>query len=126
MKLTDWTPLLQVFDTRKSCAFYVKLGFEVTGTYEPDGHLYWVELTRGEMRIMLNACYEDHERPDTPDPARVAAHRDTEIYFRCTDVDAAHAEFKSNGLDVSEPAEQHGRREVVLRDPDGFHLSFFQ
>ncbi len=40
---------------------------------------------------MLNTAYEEDARPRAPDPARVAAHEDTAIYFSCPDVDAAYA-----------------------------------
>ena len=57
MVISDLAPLFQVFDTRKSVEFYRDgLGFTVEGTYEPDGHLYWVKLKRDSVTLMLNAC----------------------------------------------------------------------
>jgi len=121
------TPLFQVYDMRQSVAFYTeKLGFEVDGTYEPDGHLYWASLRRGDAELMLNACWEDDERPESTDPRRVRGHGDTELYFRCSDVDEMYEEFRGKGVEVDPPSEQHGRREVVVIDPDGFRLSFYQ
>ena len=118
-------PLFQVYDMRASVAFYTdKLGFELNETYEPDGHLYWASLKRDGVEIMLNACWEDDERTDRVDPVRVKGHNDAELYFHCDDVDAIYQELKGRGANVQAPTEQHGRREVTIKDPDGFHLSF--
>lgn len=125
--ISSMTPLFQVYDVRKSVAFYTeKLGFELDGTYEPDGHLYWASLKRDGIALMLNACWEDDKRPDEVNPARVRGHGDTELYFKVDDVDGVYEELKKRGVDVRPPSEQHGRREVVVKDPDGFHLSFFE
>jgi catechol 2,3-dioxygenase-like lactoylglutathione lyase family enzyme len=41
------TPLFQVFDMRRSVAWYRDmLGFEVVQSHEPDGHLYWAMLRK--------------------------------------------------------------------------------
>jgi len=118
-------PLFQVYDVRKSVAFYTeKLGFKLDGTYEPGGDLYWASLVKDGVEVMLNACWEDNERPDSVDPQRVRGHGDLELYFQCEDVDAVYEAFKSNGLELNPPSEQHGRREVIVTDPDGFRLSF--
>jgi hypothetical protein len=37
-------------------------------SYEPDGHLYWALLKLGGTLLMLNAKYEDEERPAQPPP----------------------------------------------------------
>ena len=61
---TNVTPLLMVYDMRRSVAFYRDvLGFEVVQTWEPDGHLYWAQLKLGGAVMMLNAEYEDDQRP---------------------------------------------------------------
>ena len=123
--ITGMKPLFQVYDVRTSIAFYTdKLGFALNGTYEPDGHLYWASLMKDGVEIMLNARREDDERPDKPDADRAPGHADVELYFQCDDVDHICAQFKANGLDAGPPTEQHGRREIVVSDPDGFRLSF--
>ena len=124
--MTKMTPLFQVFDMRTSVAFYRdKLGFEVAGTYEPDGHLYWAELKLGDIVLMLNACWEDDERPDQPDESRNKGHGDTALYFQCSDIDTLYQQLRDREVEVQPPSEQHGRREVVVIDPDGYHLSFY-
>jgi glyoxylase I family protein len=52
---------------------------------------------------MLNTAYDHGERPAEPDPARVAAHRDTAIYFGCSDVDAAYRHLRERNISVKPP-----------------------
>src|SRR5260221_189973 len=86
-------PLLQVFDMPASIAFYADLlGFEIVGRSGPGRDIGWVLLELEGTQLMLNTAYDEGERPPTPDPARVAAHADTVIYFGCPDVDGAYAQ----------------------------------
>lgn len=123
---TSVTPLFQVFDMRKSVAFYRDvLGFEVLHTHEPDGHLYWAMLKLGSAVIMLNAKYEDHLRPPTPD--KTPDHDDITLYFACPDVDAAYEHVIAKGVKVRPPETVHyGMKQLTIRDLDGFDLCFQQ
>jgi hypothetical protein len=72
---------------------------------------------------MLNTAYEADDRPPAPDPARVAAHRDTGLFFSCADVDAAYTYLREKGIEASEPVVQgYGMKQVYLKDPDGYEL----
>ena len=123
---THVTPLLQVFDMRASVAFYCDvLGFQLTQTHEPDGHLYWAMLKLDDAVLMLNAKYEDEHRPPAPPPA--PGHEDVTLYFSCPDVDEAYARVRSKGLNVPAPAiAYYGMKQLTIRDPDGFDLCFQQ
>lgn len=120
------SPLLEVFDMPTSLAFYRdKLGFRVTGDSGQGDESGWVMLELGDSTIMLNTAYEDGERPDAPDPARVAAHRDTCVYFGCPDLDAAYEYLEGKGVTLEPPADaRYGMRQLYLRDPDGYNLCF--
>jgi glyoxylase I family protein len=75
------TPLFQVFDMRRSVAWYCDmLGFEVVQSYEPDGHLYWAMLQLGDATLMLNSQYEDEDRP-AQEPPSPPGHSDVTLYF---------------------------------------------
>jgi catechol 2,3-dioxygenase-like lactoylglutathione lyase family enzyme len=77
--------LIQVFDMPAAVHFYRDiLGFEVVQTTTPrDGDQFdWGLLRLGETELMLNTAYEQDERPAEIDAARIAAHRDTYLYFR--------------------------------------------
>ena len=119
-------PLLQVFELPTSLRFYRDgLGFEVTQTSGQGDNSGWVLLALNGAELMLNTAYEDHDRPAPPDPARVAAHADTAIYFGCPDVDGACAHLRAHGIEVPEPAVTwYGFKAVSLLDPDGYQLCF--
>lgn len=119
-------PLLQVFDMPASLAFYRDgLGFQVASTDRPGDGCDWALLRLGDVELMLNTRYESHARPPTPDPARVAAHDDTCIYFGCPDVDVAYAHLRAQGIAAEPPTvAPYGMKQLYLRDPDGFGLCF--
>ncbi len=123
---TGLQPLLQVYDMRKSVAFYRDvLGFEVLQTWEPEGHLHWAMLKLGGAVVMLNAKYEDDQRP----PAQESSpdHADTTLYFACPNVDEAYAHLRAKRCDVEEPEIMfYGMKQLHVRDPDGFALCFQQ
>ena len=134
IELNGQCPLLQVFDMPTSLAFYRdKLGFEIVQS-APSGNdgdsddFGWVWLRLGEADVMLNTAYDpDAERPPVPDPARVAAHDDTGIFFSCKDVDAAYQHVHNAGIEADPPRDApYGMRQLYLKDPDGFSLCFQQ
>ena len=119
--------LLQVFDMPASVRFYRDvLGFEVVQTSPRKGDQFdWGLLRLNGAEIMLNTAYEQEYRPSEPDPARVAAHRDTCLYFGAPDVDAVYQHLRSQGIDVAEPkVAPYGMKQLYLRDPDGYELCF--
>jgi catechol 2,3-dioxygenase-like lactoylglutathione lyase family enzyme len=123
-------PLLQVYDMPTSIRFYRdKLGCTVKMTSPALGgedRFHWVLLGLGTAEFMLNTAYEfDDERPVPPDPHRTAAHDDTCLYFSCPDVDAAYAELRKRGVEVSEPqVTPYGMKQLYLHDPDGYDICF--
>ena len=122
----DLTPLLQVFDMQRSIAFYRDiLGFQIVSTSSPGTDFYWALLKRGNSTLMLNTAYDEGERPDSPDPLRVASHSDTILYFRCENVDEVSRYLAERGRTCGEPFNTHyGMRQVYINDPDGFELCF--
>jgi glyoxylase I family protein len=119
--------LLQVFDMSTSVRFYRDvLGFEVVETSEREGDQFdWGLLRLNDAEVMLNTAYEQDNRPAMPDARRVAAHRDTCLYFGCPDVDAVYRHLRSHGVDVKEPkVAPYGMKQLYVRDPDGYELCF--
>lgn len=121
-KIGGFAPLLQVFDMPTSLAFYRDiLGFDVTSDVPEDGRCDFAMLRLGESELMLNTAYEADDRPPVPDPERVAAHRDTALFFGCEDVDAACAYLRQRGITVENPvARDYGMKQLYLSDPDGY------
>jgi uncharacterized glyoxalase superfamily protein PhnB len=119
-------PLLQVFDMPTAVHFYRDiLGFELVTTSRPGDHFGWALLKLNGVEIMLNTAYEDDQRPAAPDPARVAAHNDTSLFFGCEDLDGAYRHLRAHGLSVKEPAvAPYGMKQLYVTDPDGYGLCF--
>jgi len=122
-------PLLQVYDMPRSVRFYRdRLGFEVVSTSPVLGEdrFHWALLRLGDAELMLNTVYEfDDERPPVPDPARIAAHQDTGLFFGCPDVDAAYLELVERGVSAKAPVVTgYGMKQMYLHDPDGYELCF--
>ena len=127
IEIRGMAPLLQVFDMPTSIAFYRDvLGFEVVTTSKPRGEYFdWALLRLDGVELMLNTAYEEDARPLAPDPARIAAHDDTAIYFGCPDVDAAYAYLRTLGVAADEPkVAPYGMKQLYVHDPDGYNLCF--
>jgi glyoxylase I family protein len=118
--------LLQVFDMNISLQFYCEiLGFTVHESAGEKDDMDWVWLKRGSNDLMLNTVYETPDRPPKPDPARVAAHSDTSLYFGCFDVDAAYRELLSKGVKLDPPkTAPYGMKQLYFYDTDGYTLCF--
>jgi glyoxylase I family protein len=124
IEVRGMAPLIQVFDMPTSIAFYCDvLGFEIKATSKPDPKFDWALLSLNGVEVMLNTAYEEDQRPPAPDPARVAAHDDTCLYFVCPDVDAAYEYLSARGLKLNPPKVAHyGMKQLYLSDPDGYNL----
>jgi glyoxylase I family protein len=105
--------------------FYCEvLGFQIASTDgKPD--FDWVMLRLNGVELMLNTAYERSRRPAKADPARMAAHNDTTLYFACPDVDAAYTHLRSKGANVKPPTVAwYGMKQLYITDPDGYLLCF--
>ncbi len=119
-------PLLQVFDMPTSIHFYRDVvGFEVTARSGATDDCGWASLRFKGVEIMLNTAYDAGERPLEPDPARVAGHDDTCLFFGCEDLDGTYQHLLAHGLKVKPPrVAPYGMRQLSVKDPDGFGLCF--
>jgi glyoxylase I family protein len=126
IEIRGLAPLLGVFDMKASVRFYRDvLGFEFVSTSAPGDDFGWALLRHGGAEVMLNIVDHDGADGSSPDPARVAAHRDTALFFGCEDLDAAYAHLRAHGIDAEAPFVQgYGMRQLHLRDPDGYTLCF--
>ena len=130
LDIQELAPLFQVFDMPTSIRFYRDLlGFELVQTSktlseQPDD-VNWAMLRLNGATVMLNTAYEREDRPPAPDPARIAAHSDSSLYFGCPDVDKAYRQLLALGIDVKKPViAPYGMKQLNVIDPDGYHLCF--
>ena len=118
--------LLQVFDMPTSLRFYCGvLGLAVANQSQPGDNPGWALLKGKSVELMLNTAYDEGQRPPKPDPARVAAHGDTCLYFGCEDLDDAYQHLRSCGVNAREPkVAPYGMKQLYLTDPDNYGLCF--
>ncbi|MES1218724.1 MAG: VOC family protein [Bacteroidota bacterium] len=128
IEIRGMAPLLQVFDMPSSIRFYRDvLGFTIAEQSQPQqgDDCDWVLLRLNEIELMLNTAYEKPDRPERPDPARVADHSDTAIYFGCPDIDATYNYLVAKDVAVKEPSiTGYSFKALYLTDPDGYVITF--
>jgi uncharacterized glyoxalase superfamily protein PhnB len=126
MDIQGVAPLLQVYDMPTAIHFYRDvLGFAIWGSSQPGDDCNWCSMRLNGAEVMLNAAYEADQRPAAPDPARVASHEDTCLFFGCKDLDAAFQHLRSHGLNLNKPkVAPYGMRQLYFTDPDGYGLCF--
>lgn len=119
-------PLIQVFDMRRSLAFYRDLlGFEIVQQAPQGDDCDWAWLRHGSAELMLNTMYEAPERPASPESARTEAHGDTCLFIGAPDVDAVYEYLKTRGVDVERPVvRNYGMKQLSVSDPDGYGICF--
>src|ERR1043165_8654870 len=91
-KLSMFT--LSVGDMPKAKAFYADtLGLKVTKDYRQDDQHWWVTLTSADGGVSINlARYEEQIMK----PGTVA------LYFKTSDLEAAHKELSQRGVKVND------------------------
>ena len=125
-KVRSIAPVFLVSDVKRSATYYSEsLGF----TYER----FWgdppsaVMVKRDNQLFMLNEHSHGGGPGDTnPNGKRTGHGNDWDAYVWADDVNALFKEFALNGADiVQQPVDQTwGMREIVVRDPDGYHICF--
>jgi uncharacterized glyoxalase superfamily protein PhnB len=107
--------MIHVPDVRATAAWYETLGFTITGTYEDDGEMSWARLAFGSGAFMLN------EGGRTSNAER----REVDLYVETDDVSAVYAAIKDR-VTVREGLHDtfYGMREFVIRDINGFWITF--
>lgn len=112
------TPMIHVADVRATTAWYEAIGFTVLETYADgaDGWSFSI-LSAGATRLMLN-------QGGGPSAER---RREVDLYVDVEEVDAWFAALKDEVEVVASLHDTHyGMREFIIRDPNGFWITFGQ
>lgn len=112
------TPMLHVADVRATAAWYETIGFTLLETYG-DGRagLSFAILSVGSTRLMLNQGGR----------AGTAERREVDLYVDAADVDSLFTSLRDRVRIVEEPHDTgYGMREFIIRDPNGFWITFGQ
>jgi uncharacterized glyoxalase superfamily protein PhnB len=110
-------PMIHVPDVGSTIDWYLSIGFAVRRTGEEDGVLVWASLVYGESEIMLSCGGK----------ASSAPRREFDLYIHMDRVDQLHEQFKGR-VDVVEDLHDtfYGMREFIIRDNNGFWITFGQ
>jgi lactoylglutathione lyase len=120
--LTQVVPFFGVTDIERSLRFYIDgLGFALKNKWEPEGRIRWCWLTRGGASLMLQEFVKEGHGGRRPDGV---LGQGVSLCFQCEDAVALYHEFRSRGLDPSEPCVGNSMWVTVISDPDGYKLDF--
>src|ERR1700761_9139617 len=115
-------PFFCITDMERSLRFYVEgLGCTMTSKWVVGGELRWCWLQLGGAAIMLQTC---GQKIIDGMPAGAKLGAGVSIWFQCADAIALYHEFRSRGVEASEPQVGNGLWDTMLADPDGYKLNF--
>lgn len=103
-----------VRDVKKHVEFYQKLGFEVITWTDHHGGSAELKLPGDNQPVIEIHALLTEENPGI-----------NHISFKCVDIDGTYESLVAKGVDFYEgphPSPSTGRRNALLRDPDGWRL----
>ena len=108
-------PMIHVPDVRATVDWYLTIGFDVTDTYsDAAGGLSFAIMSFGDSQVMFNNGGHSG-----------AEHRDVDLYLYTTRVDEIFASLRERVEVIQEPHDRfYGMREVIVRDLNGFCITF--
>jgi uncharacterized glyoxalase superfamily protein PhnB len=110
-------PIIHVGDVKATADWYVSIGFKLIRQNEEDGEMNWASLTFGDSEIMLDCG----GKPST------AHRRELDLYIHAAAIDELHAKLKDQVNVVEDPHDTfYGMREFIIRDLNGFWITFGQ
>ena len=120
--LTQVVPFLGVTDMERSLRFYLDgLGFVMKNKWEPEGKIRWCWLTRGGASLMLQEYVKEGHGVQRTEGV---LGQGVSLSFQCEDALALYREFRTSGLEPSEPFVGNSMWVTSLSDPDGYRVEF--
>lgn len=121
MKTLGITPLLNVRDVDRSCAFYAGVfGLTIVEQAGPTGELIWARLEGDGTVLMVNRHGEGSERR----LRERTDHGDIVLYINVQGAAELHGRLVGLGFDPGAIERQHyGVLQFSLYDPDGYELA---
>jgi uncharacterized glyoxalase superfamily protein PhnB len=113
-------PMIHVPDVRATAEWYASIGFDVRRVVNEDGdhgEVVWALLRLGDSEIMLNCGGKPSD----------AHRREFDLYVHTDDVDQLRARLDGRASLVEDLHDTfYGMREFVIRDLNGFWITFGQ
>ena len=111
-------PMFHVPDVRRTVDWYRDIGFDVTVTYDDHGgglSFAMVSFGTGEVMFSSGGRLSSHPR------------REVDLYAYTEDVDTLYDRIKDRVEIVEGPHNMfYGMREIIVRDLNGFWITFGQ
>ena len=111
------TPMIHVPDIKATMEWYKAIGFAVRSTDEEYGELHWALLSFGDGHVMFNAggrCSAEDRR-------------EVDLYIETENIDDLYQRLKDRVVVREEPHDTfYGMREFIVRDINGFWVTFGQ
>ena len=107
--------MIHVPDVAAAASWYERLGFTIERTHSDDGVMSWALLSFGTTEVM----FSEGGRPSD------AHRREVDLYIHTDDVAETFVRIGGE-VDVVEPPHDtfYGMRELIVRDLNGFWLTF--
>ena len=116
MNVKNVVPMLLVTSMERSLRYYLDgLGFHIENQWVVDGNVRWCWLTLGGAALMLQ---EFAKAPAEKTGVGMS------LWFQCEDALALYDEFRSRGIETTEPQVGNRMWDTMLSDPDGYRLHF--
>jgi uncharacterized glyoxalase superfamily protein PhnB len=97
--------------------WYTGIGFKLVRQNGEDGEINWVKLSFGDSEVM----FDSGGKPSTDH------RREVDLYVLTDDVDALYKRLKDRVQVVEDLYDAfHGMREFIIRDINGFWVTFGQ
>jgi uncharacterized glyoxalase superfamily protein PhnB len=120
-RVTGIAPFFLVADVTKAAEFYRdRLGFKIIGYFFEEPPVFAM-VGRDDKIIMLSLMEGGRDGSN-----RVHKEEAVDAYLWTDDVDALHADFCRNGVEIVMPPtlRVYGMKELEIRDLDGYVLCF--
>ncbi len=110
------TPMIHVPDVKQTVDWYLGLGFEVVNLFDDgSGDLSFAILSFGDTQVMFN----EGGHPSNEE------RREVDLYAHTNGVDRLYDELKHRVDVVEGPHDTfYGMREIIIRDLNGFWITF--
>ena len=112
-------PMIHVPDVNATAQWYASIGFEIRNVNRScdDGPIDWALLRLGQSEIMLNLGGN----------LAAALRREFDLYTFVTDVDAVRGRLDGKAEIIKDLHDTfYGTREFIIRDCNGFWITFSQ
>lgn len=110
-------PTIHVADVRATIEWYTRIGFKLVHQNEHDGQITWAMLSFGNSQVMFSSGGK-------LSPGR---RRELDLYIYTENADDLHRHLEDRVQIVEGPHDTfYGMREFIIRDINGFWLTFGQ